>query len=611
MAQDSDSQTSDEHLLQLAVERELVAKADAKNLLAAANRKGRQALELALEQNLLNPAQGEFLTAIAKPQEFVRGYEILDLIGYGGMGVVFRARQESLDREVALKTIRMSAIDKPAVLGRTELEAQVVAKMRHPNVVAAYDYGVYDGKVYMALELVEGEDLCSVLDREGPRDERTTWALAHQVAAALAYADDRDVMHRDIKPANLLLTEPLPGFSVLPGIPMVKVTDFGLALRADASLDDTRLTAAGATLGTLAYVAPEQVQESTVDRRADIYSLGASVYHMLTGAAPFSESTPMKVLVAKSTGDDSWRKNLPETVSPETRQLFLAMTESDPAERLGDYNRLLARIDQLLQRETPTDLIATTIIQKPTTTSAQPQQQQSLPNIGRNTRLWLGVALLAAIALGIATQWSQPNSRALDSEQLPQWSQATGQQLFFYTGVGLPLQAKSQGLWNEAQGDELESVIAGSSGFLSLPLRSSDGQNLSEPYLFNVNIKPRSAEVVEVHFGREAPQASAPRIVVQLRDSEARLGIKPTAEGVFQPLAEFDPQPLATGDPAPYQTLQIRRWSGGWAVNLNGTALGAVSPVESEETDRVSLFVRGGEAHFGDIYGVPLVAEEQ
>ena len=229
--------------------------------------------------------QIELLHALSYPDQFIPGYEILDLIGSGAVGVVYRARQQRLDRIVALKTIDLRRFNGTGVAGRCQLEARVVAKLSHPNIVTAYDYGVHEGRVYLAMELLDGETLQDRIDREGPFEEHLAWAIARQIAAGLAHAAEHEIVHRDIKPANIILVKPSSGMEGPPGVPLAKITDFGLALQLD-SLNLTRLTATGTLLGTIAYAAPEQLDGPDVDSRADIFALGATLYHMLTGKGP-------------------------------------------------------------------------------------------------------------------------------------------------------------------------------------------------------------------------------------------------------------------------------------------------------------------------------------
>src|SRR5262249_14289018 len=137
-------------------------------------------------------------------------------------------------RPVALKTVLLSSMSDPNAIARFQQEAVAVARLRHPNIIAAYDFGRHAGRLFFVMELVEGEDLKNLIARNGALDEATVWGLARQVVAGLAHAAQEGIVHRDIKPANLLLVTPPTGFSLSPGLSMVKIADFGLAsLNAD------------------------------------------------------------------------------------------------------------------------------------------------------------------------------------------------------------------------------------------------------------------------------------------------------------------------------------------------------------------------------------------
>lgn len=274
----------------------------------------------------------------------VPGYEVQGVLGRGACGVVFRARQLKLDRTVALKTVILNAPNPRTAVARFEQEAVALAKLAHPHIVAVYDSGHHDGRVFFAMELLDGEDLLRRIAR-GPLDERTAWSIARQTAAALSHAAALGVYHRDIKPANLFLVKPPTAFPLPPGVPMVKVTDFGLALttRAADTSADSRLTAAGVILGTPAYMAPEQFADSNVDHRADIYALGATVYHALADAPPFAGATVWEVMLNKSEP----APRLADPISQESADLVAAMLTEKPADRVGTYEELIARIDAL------------------------------------------------------------------------------------------------------------------------------------------------------------------------------------------------------------------------------------------------------------------------
>ena len=218
-------------------------------------------------------------------------YEIAEPIGSGGMGEVYRARDLRLGRDVAVKVLPDRLAADPQALARFEREARAVAALSHPNVLALYDFGQYDGKVCAVTELLEGESL----DRRIAR-EKISWRQAAEIAAAIAdglsAAHDRGIVHRDLKPTNVFLTR----------TGLVKVIDFGLA-RPETALtpgDPTRPanTEPGTVLGTVGYMSPEQVRGEEVDARSDLFSLGCVLYEMLTGDRAFADGTPAETLAA-------------------------------------------------------------------------------------------------------------------------------------------------------------------------------------------------------------------------------------------------------------------------------------------------------------------------
>ena len=214
------------------------------------------------------------------------GYEVLAEIGHGGMGVVYRARQIGLNRLVALKMVRGAEYASSEVLARFRAEAEVVARLHHPQIVQIYDYGEHDGMPYLALELVEGGTLAARLDGT-PWPARKAAGLIQTLAQAVEFAHHRGVIHRDLKPANVLLCTDGNG---------VKIADFGLAkaFRENSSGQ----TQSGALLGTPSYMAPEQAagRAQQIGPAADVYALGAILYELLTGRPPFRGETPIETL---------------------------------------------------------------------------------------------------------------------------------------------------------------------------------------------------------------------------------------------------------------------------------------------------------------------------
>jgi serine/threonine protein kinase len=209
-------------------------------------------------------------------------FEVLGELGRGGMGAVYRARDPQLDRELALKVLLNGAVDP-----RFAQEAKACAALQHPGIVTVYEHGAANGRPYLAMELVQGESLHERLRRDGPLPEEEAIALTIQLCEAIGYAHGRGVIHRDLKPHNVLLTRDGE----------VKVTDFGLGKVEDQTVS---LTKTGQIMGTPAYMPPEQAEgdKAAVGPPSDLYSLGATLYAMLTGRPPFEAATPLNVIFA-------------------------------------------------------------------------------------------------------------------------------------------------------------------------------------------------------------------------------------------------------------------------------------------------------------------------
>jgi serine/threonine-protein kinase len=215
----------------------------------------------------------------------IGGYEILERIGRGSMGVVYRAQQVSLEKEVALKVLPPRLSQDPLFVERFLREARAAGRLNHPNVVAALDAGQADGFHYFAMELVSGSSLKEIVEARGPIEEREALKVAFFVAKALRHAHEAGIIHRDVKPANVMVTSD----------GRVKLTDLGLARKVES--EDCSLTQHGKSVGTPYYMSPEQaVEERRVDARCDIYALGCTIYYALTGKPPYDAPTPSAIL---------------------------------------------------------------------------------------------------------------------------------------------------------------------------------------------------------------------------------------------------------------------------------------------------------------------------
>jgi len=210
------------------------------------------------------------------PGSTFAGYEVESVVGAGGIGILYRARQLRLDRPVALKLVEQEVARDPVVRERLRREARMVAALDHPNVVPLYEAGEEGGTVYVVTRWVEGTELGTLILERGPLEPARAARIVAQIAAALAMAHAKGLVHRDVKPSNVILTPE----------DHVYLTDFGLAKRAATA---PGLTAVDQMRGTVDYVAPELIEGSEPDARSDVYSLGCVLFEMLAGEPPFAD----------------------------------------------------------------------------------------------------------------------------------------------------------------------------------------------------------------------------------------------------------------------------------------------------------------------------------
>jgi eukaryotic-like serine/threonine-protein kinase len=317
-------------------------------------------------------------------------YQITGLIASGGMGEVFQAHDKTLDRTVALKVLRAGLGSDQDFVAKFRKEATVAGRLSHPNIVQVYDFGqADDGSAYMAMELVEGQNLREVLNTNGRLRPAVAARIAGQVCAALESARKAGLVHRDIKPENILLTAD----------GQVKVADFGLS----RTMAESHATQAGTLFGTAHYLAPEQVEGKTSDHRADLYALGVVLYEMLTGATPFTGDTPLVVAYQHV------REAVPRPgekiagVPPTLDEIVARATSRDPAKRYGSAAEMGEALRNAMPR-TDTGEVGTLV--HPTT--AIPIGTQETVNLGRRrgprlTRrgIIVIVALIAVIAASL------------------------------------------------------------------------------------------------------------------------------------------------------------------------------------------------------------------
>ena len=267
--------------------------------------------------------------------EKIGQYTVVSQIGRGGMGVVYKARDESLNRFVAIKVLNEQLTEDSTFLQRFVREAQAAAGLSHPNIVQIFFIGEDNGHPFFVMEYVSGRSLDQMLRAEGRIDNPRASQIILQAAHGLAAAHDKGIVHRDIKPANLILDDR----------GLLKIADFGLALPVDAQ---TQLTATGMFVGTPGYLAPEQCAGEKADHRTDIYALGVSFYLLLTGTPPFRGDSPLALLRQIMDTEPADVSSLNPNVDAVTRRILGRMIAKDRAQRYQNCHELVADLEQYL-----------------------------------------------------------------------------------------------------------------------------------------------------------------------------------------------------------------------------------------------------------------------
>jgi len=296
----------------------------------------------AMGEQLDCPECGDLLTVPDMqlgPGFVVGGFLIKHKVGQGGMGEVYLATQLSLERDVALKILPSRYTAEKSFLVRFLKEVHYQAKMDHPNIVTAYDAGEDNGVYFMAMAYVAGETLEEVLNREGVLAEADALQVVRQVALALQYASDqKGILHRDIKPANIMVTPSLHA----------KVLDMGLSKN---TLEKKSTTLADTILGTPNYMSPEQIDHpQDIDTRSDMFSLGTTLYHMLTGQVPYEDSSYLKTLNRHARDKLEDPRDLMPGISPGAARLLARLLARDPAHRYDSWDALLVDLQRVQSR---------------------------------------------------------------------------------------------------------------------------------------------------------------------------------------------------------------------------------------------------------------------
>jgi serine/threonine protein kinase len=324
------------------------------------------------------PACGGAFTARARFDHF----EIQSLLGEGGMGSVYQAVDTNLDREVALKVLKLALSSNPGECEKLEREARTTALINHPHIIKIFDFGRSQGQFYIAMELIGGGSLDDLIQTYGTVPEKMVLQVGIQVAQGLEAALEQGLIHRDIKPANILFAD----------IDTAKLVDFGLAMvMSDAA------QARGEIWGTPYYIAPEKLDEQPEDFRSDIYSLGGTLFHALAGRPPYeAESASLVALKQLKSRPVSLQAFAPD-VSNETAYVINRMMAKNPEKRYATYQELVEHLQFALEKARDRE--------------SNPQESKKIPVVEeKSPNPWMSMImslivpaliLLGAVALGV------------------------------------------------------------------------------------------------------------------------------------------------------------------------------------------------------------------
>ena len=588
---------SSETFIEVARQRELLSDDDARTLLDASTEKMVMSSHIAIEMGLLQPVEVEIVEAFTNPQDLAPGYELIDVLGYGALGVVYRAHQSRLQRDVAIKSI-IQPLSQQNSLARFQQEGAAIGRLHHPNIVSAYDSGTHHNRLYLVMELVKGDDLRQRLTA-GPLDTPTALSIVRQTASGLSHALSHEIIHRDIKPGNLLLTDAPAGFDLPEGIPLVKIADFGLARLnppgGSSEQEETRLTMTGAALGTPMYCAPEQLTGDPIDHRADIYGLGATLFQMLTGETPFESDKVSKIIAAKVTGQPPRLEALPSDLPDDVQQLLLDMMHHDPAQRLPDYATLIDRIDEIQPHFTsafgsgplPVD-------------SAKRRQTKKPRGLGRRLAPTLAVAAVIGLgAIGLSAVWNRDRTPDMV---------AAGWELPLFDGQTLTGWTDRRGLWYGEEDSEGGLILVGK-GTLLRPFPTFP-KELTDPaggHGFRLGVDLPLAQAAEVHFGfTGSDPMDGDRLVMRYTHNEIAFGRRDGLEGKFRLIGEAKPLKITPSDVPAYHEIRAELHGDHWFAYFDGNYVADTAADLGADNRSFQLVALDGDTNFEgpSVYGL-------
>lgn len=624
------------------VDLNLLSAQDAEKLRGPIGEEGHVVAQDALQRGLLTPADIEIVQSLLRPLEVVPGYEILDFVGRGGMGVVYRARQLNLGRIVALKTVLVSSVGDSNTAARFELEAKALARLQHPNIVQALNFGKHEGRFYFAMEFISGPS-CEQLVASGfglPKSQ--VWQIVRQVASGLLHASKQGLIHRDIKPANLLLM-PAPEGSVASTVNngIVKITDFGLAMFTDHAQQDNRLTTADKIIGSPAFMSPEQFSGGVLDFRADMYSLGATAWNLIFGEIPFKGAS-IGALYKQKQNPSEIAKNLSTSLTDSQWRLLMGLLDPDRERRPPSYESLIDAIDQLDVGEITSQtaefslgsIVANVpaISEEPTVErdweTAEKSNPAHLPTAeypkpanlervadatkdeidvvdlqgqatqclfstqggsrsDRNRRVLLGLFILVALLFAIVgIKWLQTPTRG------PRVFNRVVSNEPLYDGkslAGWGVDGSMTGAWNTFEAPDSSEAIACTvnRGALTRRLPSAESFRVS---LF-VWVQ-EDGGVVDIDFANDFAQPMDVRGSLRFESGEAILGTK---NGDFDEISVYDRSPLPQGFSERYHVVYIERQKTDWYVFLEQDLIGTIPISLLPKSSAIRVVVHGND----------------
>lgn len=265
----------------------------------------------------------------------IDNYKIVDKLGEGGMGEVYKGIDLMLEREVAIKMLRPELSSREDILQRFRAEAVILGRLNHPNIATVYSFGKVNNQFYMALEFVNGEPLDKLIKKRGALPWPQALEYTIGILDGLAHAHGFNIVHRDIKPANIVVTDQNT----------VKILDFGIA----RILETARMTKTGHLIGTMEYVSPEQIQGKETDARSDLYSVGVALYKMLTGHVPFEKDTEYDLIKAHIEEKPKTPRHFSSEIPPKVEQAVLKALEKNPDKRYANAHEFAGVLRELLK----------------------------------------------------------------------------------------------------------------------------------------------------------------------------------------------------------------------------------------------------------------------